>query len=393
MSGADTGPQTGTPINKTSGTMPTQSANLNSSTQTSLSNPGLDLARMLGSSTNNGFWQAMLKSALDTIPQLTKENYSIWKDKITALLGLGGVLTTLQSELTTPLASKENAELKLLIISKMDSITHNNIVTADNRGSAKLLWKAITKQFASSQASNQAWMFNKFLYVKFREDTIEAFVTDTKVAIKKLVDVGIDLPQDILAYLILFKLPDNMQILKRQIMHSDKDLSVEFVCNHLIQFNNKTKAEMKELTSTPSYPASLYSNKPKSKTEKCSKHKEEKGNQQSGPKQRCPNGYHNPKQDSNHLADLCWQLHPEKAPEWWQEAQAKWLASKSTSYFMSLVTLWIENRNSKSKIILDSGSSSHVFNNKHFFDKLELQNLDSIKTGKEGANIPIKGIG
>ena len=69
------------------------------------------------------------------------------------------------------------------------------------------------------------------------------------------------------------------------------------------------------------------------------------------------------------------------------------LARKSTSYFMSLVTLWIKNGNSKSKIILESRSSSHVFNNKHFFDKMELQNLDSIKTGKEGGNIMIKGIG
>ena len=65
----------------------------------------------------------------------------------------------------------------------MDSVTHNNIVTAENQGSAKLLWKAITDQFASSQASNRARMFNEFLYVRFKEDAIEAFVTDIKVSI------------------------------------------------------------------------------------------------------------------------------------------------------------------------------------------------------------------
>lgn len=86
-------------------------------------------------------------------------------------------------------------------------------------------------------------MFNDFLYVKFQEDSMESFVTDIKVAIKKLVDVGIELPQDILAYLVLFKFPNSLQTLKRQIMHSDKELDVEYVCNHLIQFNNESRAE------------------------------------------------------------------------------------------------------------------------------------------------------
>jgi hypothetical protein len=143
-----------------------------------------------------------------------------------------------------------NAELILLIISKIDGVMHNNVVTADNRTSAKSLWKAITDRFASSQASDRAQIFNKFLSIKFKEDLVESFVMEVKVSIKKLVDVGIDLPQDILAYLLLFKFPDSLQSLKQQIMHSDKDLLVEFVCNHLNQFNNENKAEFKESSST-----------------------------------------------------------------------------------------------------------------------------------------------
>ncbi|KNZ51251.1 hypothetical protein VP01_4025g2 [Puccinia sorghi] len=41
-----------------------------------------------------------------------------------------------------------------------------------------------------------------------------------------MVDVGIELPQEILAYLVLFKFPTSMQLLKRQTMHSDKQLNV-----------------------------------------------------------------------------------------------------------------------------------------------------------------------
>jgi hypothetical protein len=55
---------------------------------------------------NNGFCQAMLKTALETTPQLTEENYSIWKDKMTGLLELRGVLATLNSPVGTSCRKK-----------------------------------------------------------------------------------------------------------------------------------------------------------------------------------------------------------------------------------------------------------------------------------------------
>lgn len=85
---------------------------------------------------NDGFRQAMLKTALETIPQLNEENYSIWKDKMTALLKLRGVLAALNNT-ETPLGDSDNAELTMLLLSKMDSVTHQNVVTADNSESAQ----------------------------------------------------------------------------------------------------------------------------------------------------------------------------------------------------------------------------------------------------------------
>ncbi|KNZ50089.1 hypothetical protein VP01_4600g1 [Puccinia sorghi] len=333
-----------------------------------------DTKIMAGKSNNNGFRQAMLKTALKTTPQLLEDNYSIWKFKMKALLELQGVLNTLDSQTpnTVPLAEDANAKLKLLLILKMDSVTHNNIVTADNRGSAKDLWKAIKDRFALDKSSNQARVFNEFLYVKFKEDSLEDFVTNIKVSIKKLVDVGIDLPQDILAYLILFKLPEKLQLLKRQIMHSDKGLTVQFVTSN-----------QAALVSTRS---------------QRSNHKGGQGNSASNGGWRCTAGYHNPKQDGNHSADSCWHLHPEKAPDWWQEAQAKFQANKTNSnsnvnYYLSLITLWTKTSSSKSKIVLDSGASAHIFNDPRFFDQLELRDYEVICTGKEGATLPIKGVG
>lgn len=67
----------------------------------------------------------MLQAALDTTPQLTEENYSVWKDKM-SLLEFRGVLNTLESP-TSALSNDENAELKLLPISKMDSHLKNGL--------------------------------------------------------------------------------------------------------------------------------------------------------------------------------------------------------------------------------------------------------------------------
>ncbi|KNZ47138.1 hypothetical protein VP01_664g5 [Puccinia sorghi] len=51
---------------------------------------------------SDGFWQVLLKTALEKIPQLTEENYSIWKDKMTELLKLWVVLKAI-NDTETPL--------------------------------------------------------------------------------------------------------------------------------------------------------------------------------------------------------------------------------------------------------------------------------------------------
>ncbi|KNZ59004.1 hypothetical protein VP01_181g5 [Puccinia sorghi] len=308
----------------------------------------------------DGFRQAMLKTALETIPQLNKENYSIWRDKITALLKLWRVLNAINDTLV-PLGETIDAVLVMLLLSKMDSGTHNNVVMDDNRDLAQKLWLFIKERFTSSQSLNRAQIFNKFLYVKFKEDAVETFVTDTKVAIKKLVDI----------------------------MPSDKELDFQFVCNHLIQFNNEAKLESTK-TNSGTTEAGLFSQKGKGDK---SQGKDQSNNQTNGSKQ-CKSGYHNPKKDANHSSKNCWHLHPDKAPDWWKELQAQWKASKEKeNCFIPLLTLWIELGDPRSRIILDSGASAHIFNNPQFFNHLEIGNFDSIKTGKRNATLPIKGKG
>ncbi|KNE95990.1 hypothetical protein PSTG_10681 [Puccinia striiformis f. sp. tritici PST-78] len=115
-----------------------------------------------------------------------------------------------------------NEETIILVLNTNDYINHLRLIDqrlrspSNNRDSAKKLWKVIKDWFASAQSSNQAQMFNNFSYFPCKEDPVESSVTDIRVLIQNMVDVGMDLPSEILAYLILFKLPSNFQSLKRQ---------------------------------------------------------------------------------------------------------------------------------------------------------------------------------
>ncbi|KNZ60729.1 hypothetical protein VP01_1509g3, partial [Puccinia sorghi] len=128
---------------------------------------------------------------------------------------------------------------------------------------------------------------------------------------------------DILAYLILFKFPNSLHHLKRKIMHSDKTLKVDFVCNHLTQYNNESKAKTRDASTSE---AALYSGKNEkfNCTMRSSKSGQNTDSNSNKKGSRCTDVYHNPKQYQNHSSDSCWHLHTDKAPDWWRESHEKW---------------------------------------------------------------------
>ena len=60
-------------------------------------------------------------------------------------------------------SSKDNLAMRAIILSKLESTTHNNVVTSKKINDAKRLWHNIQNKFASSQAVNCARIFNDFL--------------------------------------------------------------------------------------------------------------------------------------------------------------------------------------------------------------------------------------
>lgn len=183
---------------------------------------------------SNYFHQVALKASVNAIPLLNEENYSIRKDKMLMLFDLKDIKDAITRN-EGPLSTKQDREIRAIILSKLDSTTHSNVINSSNISSSKLLCAEITRRFASSKTANQARVFNQFLHSPFNNQAVDGFVTKMRKAINRMTNVGIKLPKDILAYLILFKFPPPLENLKQQIMHVERLVTVDVVFNHLIQ--------------------------------------------------------------------------------------------------------------------------------------------------------------
>lgn len=130
------------------------------------------------------------------------------------------------------------------------------------------------------ETENSARVFNHFLHSTFSKHSINGFTTEMQKAITRMTEIGIELPKDILAYLLLFKFPPILENLKQQIIHLEKNLTVDVVFNHLTQYNNERRAQIKFIKTSAN--VSLVKTKAKHNKDKCKI------------KMRCKEGYHNP---------------------------------------------------------------------------------------------------
>ncbi len=111
--------------------------------------------------TNDRLNSVIFKTALENIPLLSTQNYSMWKTGIINLLELLDLYFPLTSE-TLTLSPTQNIQLRTILVSKLDHSVHSNIITAENRSSAKKMWNAVVNYFASTEASNRARVFRDF---------------------------------------------------------------------------------------------------------------------------------------------------------------------------------------------------------------------------------------
>ncbi|KNZ63241.1 hypothetical protein VP01_1169g5 [Puccinia sorghi] len=207
------------------------------------------------------------------------------------------------------LEEDKNIILCAIILSKLSTNTHNNIVNSANKDNTQLLWKAILKCFISLEASNCA---RRMLKSRSRKTLI--------------------------TYDFLKLLPSSLEKIKKHINHSQEESKIKpkNLPHHLKIHVNELKVS--NTSRGESIAATMYTNKDK----------------------RCTSGTHNPN-SKTHTKDKFWAIYPKKRAAFLKKREESQVSNFSN--FSSLPT---------PVFILDSGSSSHMVSNCKFFTYLDV---------------------
>ncbi|MBW0477146.1 hypothetical protein O181_016861 [Austropuccinia psidii MF-1] len=103
----------------------------------------------------------------------------------------------------------------------------------------------------------------------------------------------------------------------------------------------------------------------------------------------CSNGKHNPLV-TTHRPEKCWQLHPELKPKRQKKDKEK---KVNFTIARALFTHEPRETNKSITIVLDTGASNHMFNNKSFFENLDTNHCTKVATGCDKFTLISQGKG
>ncbi|KNZ46619.1 hypothetical protein VP01_7119g1, partial [Puccinia sorghi] len=127
----------------------------------------------------------LYKTAIESIPLLTQENFSMWHSRVVNLLDLLKIKTAVFSE-NTILTSSEELVLCTVLAAKIDATIHSNVINHTNKEDGMLIWKLINNYFASTQSANCARVWNNFSMLNYDNLDVNGFITRTRAAIEKM---------------------------------------------------------------------------------------------------------------------------------------------------------------------------------------------------------------
>ncbi|MBW0497617.1 hypothetical protein O181_037332 [Austropuccinia psidii MF-1] len=163
------------------------------------------------------------------IPILTDENYSEWKLRMIICLKQRRLYQYCvkecipgDGETRTPTVEAKvvdaNVEACGIITNFMDSRTFAAPVTSEEiTQNSYQLWKKVNEQFASSSFNSKARIWSKFQRLTYK-DNLKEFIANTRKCLSDIASVGIAIEDEILAFLILTKVPDEFNSLIEKVM-------------------------------------------------------------------------------------------------------------------------------------------------------------------------------
>ncbi|KNZ47585.1 hypothetical protein VP01_62g20 [Puccinia sorghi] len=307
----------------------------------------------------------LYKTAIESIPLLTQENYSMWRSRVVNLLDLLKIKDAVLNG-KRALSSSEELILRTVLAAKLDANIHSNVVDHSNKENGIEIWKKISEYFASTQSANRARVWNNFSLLNYDDNDVNGFITKVRAAIEKMHEVGINIDIDVIGYEIIKKFPKTPELnsISSAITHSGKEMTPDLVLDHLRLHANKQSIETGSSGTTQQ--VSLFTDHSSTK---------------------CKPNAHNTR--APHPAHRCWMVYPHLRPasgsNYNREKNNQ--AEHSVSSFHSYLSYPSKN------FVLDSGSSAHMTSNVNLFFALKLQEKGIVRTSSGNESLKIKGSG
>ncbi|MBW0553296.1 hypothetical protein O181_093011 [Austropuccinia psidii MF-1] len=288
------------------------------------------------------------------IPILTDENYSEWKLQMIICLKQrrlyqycieqcipgNGVTQTPSVEAKVVHA---NVEACSLITNFLDSRTFAALVTSEEiTQNSYLLWKKVNERFASSTFNSKVRIWSKFQKLTY-DNSLKDFIANTRKCLSDIASVGIAVEEEILAFSILTKLPEEFHsLIEKVTLNAETQGNPDAILNVLHEATLKEDA----LRTDTSRALILKKDSFLSKIV-----------------HYCSNGKHNPLV-TTHGPEKCWQLHPKLKPERRRKDKEQ---KVNFTIARALFTHHSRESDLSRTIVLDTGASNHMLNNEFFF--------------------------
>ncbi|MBW0488520.1 hypothetical protein O181_028235 [Austropuccinia psidii MF-1] len=256
-----------------------------------------------------------------------------------------------------------------LITNFLDSRTFAALVTSEETTkNSYLLWNKVNRRFASSKFNSKARIWSKFQKLTY-ENSLKDFITNTRKCLSDIASVGIAVEEEILAFSILTKLPEEFHsLIEKVTLNAETQGNLDAILNVLHEATLKEDALSTDTSRAlvlkkDSFPSKIV--------------------------HYCSNGKHNPL-ITTYGPEKCWKFHPKLKPERRQKDKEQ---KVNFTIARALFTHYSTESNLSITIVLDTGASNHMFINKYFFENLHPKHHTKVTTGCGKSNLTSQGMG
>ncbi|MBW0473124.1 hypothetical protein O181_012839 [Austropuccinia psidii MF-1] len=311
------------------------------------------------------------------LPILTENNFPEWRRQTIGLLWkkklfvhcIEETIPSLSSETRPPAADNKiidaNIETCNIITNSLDLCTFAEIVVGDEEmENTYLLWSKITNCFASSTFNSQVRIWSIFSKITYNGN-LRSFISELRQSLNKIKTVGIEVGIKTLVFAILTKFPNDFNsLIEKVTLNTEIQGSPDAILNLLNDAALKEEELKSSIESNKDGKMALNRETFKSKTI-----------------HYCSNRCHNPL--VNHSPEKCWQLHPERCPDRYQR-------DAKMNYTFARALLTVDKTLTEGdvmNVVLDTGASDHMFNDRSFFLSLDKIRDSTISTGCDSSSL------